>query len=124
LRVTTKDILADCARADIVLDVEGDRLVVDAPTGGLTQELRDRLLRHKPTLLPVVWRLREMRRLAVEAPRAVVYARIEAKGGPGRCFSCGDGLEHPRAFGRCAPCDIASDLFYATLHDGDAVEVF
>jgi hypothetical protein len=39
---------------DIVLDVQGDRLVADAPTGALTPELRAELLRHKPALVALL----------------------------------------------------------------------
>jgi hypothetical protein len=76
-----------------------ERLLLDAPTGALTLDLRSAFAAHKSALLEVLWRLQEMRR---------------------HCFSCGDPHEHPDAYGRCGPCDIASDVFYATRHaDGD-----
>jgi hypothetical protein len=37
-----------------VFDVQGDRLIVDAPTGALTPELRSELARHKPALLTLL----------------------------------------------------------------------
>jgi hypothetical protein len=112
------DLLAETARLGVRLAAHGDRLRVEAPAGVVTPQLRATLAARKPDLLPVVWRLEEMRRLAVTAPRAVVYARVAARGGPGWCFSCGDPLEPPSAYGRCASCDVAADLFYASRRDG------
>jgi len=92
------------------LDVEGDRLRI-RPADRVDDTLAELLTQHE--LLPIVLRLVAMRRLARVAPKAVVYASPEARGGPGRCFSCGDPLEHPTAYGRCGPCDVAADLFYS-----------
>jgi hypothetical protein len=111
--MTLTDVLTVARDAGIVLEAEGGRLRVDAPVGAITPELRQALVQHKPALLGVVWRLEEMRRLARVAPRPLPYARESAKGGPGFCFSCGEGLEHPEAYGRCGPCDVAADVFYA-----------
>ena len=49
--MTATEILALVHGQGIVLDVQGDQLVVDAPTGSLTPELRAELVRHKPTLI-------------------------------------------------------------------------
>ena len=106
-------LLQELQRDGFEFCVEGDRLRI-RPAERITPELRDALKARKAELLPIVWRLAAMRRLAVEAPRAVVYARPEAHGGPGFCFSCGDALEHATAYGRCTPCDIAADVFYAS----------
>jgi hypothetical protein len=115
--MTIHELLTATRTAGIQLEARGSRLHVEAPAGAMTDALRSELKRRKPDLLPVLWRLEAMRRLAVEAPRPVVYARVEARGGPGHCFSCGDAHEHPEAYGRCVPCDVASDLYYATKHD-------
>jgi hypothetical protein len=109
------ELLTVVEQRGIVLAADGDRLSIDAPLGSLTDDVRAELARHKGTLLEVLWRLTAMRRLANEAPRALAYARMNAKGGPGRCFSCGDALELATAYGRCQPCDIAADVYYATL---------
>jgi hypothetical protein len=85
------------------------------PLASLTPELRAVLAANRA----VLWRLLEMRRLAVEAPRAVPYVRESACGGPGQCFSCGDPLERADAYGRCGPCDAALELFYTTRHPGE-----
>lgn len=107
-------ILTMAERAGIVLSVDNDRLVVDAPRGAVSPAFRADLAQQKPALIAVLWRLQAMRRLAAQAPRPVVYARPEARGGPGHCFSCGDPLEQPDAYGRCLPCDLAADRYHAT----------
>jgi len=110
--------------AGIRLEVRGESLQVEAPTGSVTPALRAALIAHKPDLLAVLWRLEAMCRLAVEAPPPLVYARQTAQGGPGHCFSCGDALGHPEAYGRCGPCDIASEVYYAWRPtEGDVVAV-
>ncbi len=115
--MTNRELLTTCHDAGIVLAASGDRLHVEAPAGALTAELRLALSARKADLLPVLDRLEAMRATRGQAPVAV--ARPEAQGGPGRCFSCGDALEVATAYGRCAPCDIAADIFYATSHDED-----
>jgi len=52
--MTAVEILLLARTNDIVLNVQGDRLVVDAPAGTLTPELRDQLVRHKPALLALL----------------------------------------------------------------------
>ena len=112
--MTLREVLTTCRTAGIVLVPSGTALEVDAPSDALTPELCAELRAHKPTLLEVLWRVDAMRRLAVQAPRPLVYARAEAQGGPGFCFSCGARLEPPEAYGRCTPCDVAADVYYAT----------
>lgn len=92
----------------------GDRLRI-RPAARVTPELQADLHTRKSELLPVLWRLAEMRRLAIVAPRAVVYARESARGGPGHCFSCSDPHPSPHWYGRCPACDIASDIYYSTM---------
>jgi hypothetical protein len=111
--MTMVEILALTRSAGIRLEARGRTLRVEAPAGTLTPELRAALIGFKPNLLVVLERLQAMRHLAVIAPRPLPYARAWAKGGPGRCWSCGDRLDHPHAYGRCVPCDIAADVFYA-----------
>lgn len=111
--MTMQDVLRETSRLGIHLEVCEDRLRYRAPKGSMTPELRAALVAHKTTLLPVVERLDAMRRLAVDAPRPIACARESAVGGPGQCFSCGDPLEHPAAYGRCMPCDLAADAFYS-----------
>jgi hypothetical protein len=120
--MTLTDVLKATRAADIHLEARGDRLHVEAPTGAVTPDLRLALAEHKQTLLAVVWRLDAMQRLAIEAPRPLAYARADAKGGPGHCFSCGDAHPHPGAYGRCAPCDIASDVYHALRNAQDSIE--
>ena len=118
--MTNRELLTTCHDAGIVLAASGDRLHVEAPADALTAELRLALVARKADLLPVLSRLEAMRATTGQAPVAV--ARPTARGGPGRCFSCGDALEVATAYGRCAPCDVAADIFYATSH-GDQGEV-
>ena len=106
--MTIQEILTTTERAGIVLSAVGDRLRVKAPSGALTDDLRATLAEHKPALLDVLFRLEGMRANTGLVP--IPCARLEAIGGPGRCFSCGDGLGHPGAYGRCVPCEIAAEL--------------
>jgi hypothetical protein len=121
--VTLQALLVESERLGVRLEVHDARLRYEAPAGFVTPALKAALSTAKPELIEVLWRLDEMRRLAGEAPRAVVYAREAARGGPGRCFSCGDALEHPAAYGRCVPCDVASDVFYSSQSSGEREEV-
>lgn len=52
--MTAADVLLLARTSDIVLDVQGDRLIVDAPAGALTPELRSELARHKPALVALL----------------------------------------------------------------------
>jgi hypothetical protein len=110
--MTVQEILTESAERGIRLVGCGDRLRYEAPPGAMTPTFRDRLEAQKPALLAVLWRLEAMRASVGKLP--VVVARLEATGGPGRCFSCGESLEHPDGYGRCVPCDVAADVFYST----------
>lgn len=120
--MTLREVLTETSRLGVRLEAQGDRLRYQAPKGAMTPELRAGLVAYKTDLIPVVWRIEAMRRLAVDAPRPIAYARESATGGPGLCFSCGDRLEHPGAYGRCAPCDVAADAFYSTESHGQGSE--
>ena len=52
--MNTAEILAYAAQHDIHLEANGDRLVVDAPKGALTRDLRYALKTHKPELLSIL----------------------------------------------------------------------
>jgi hypothetical protein len=115
--VTARQLIAAARAVGIQLDARDDRLVYWAPPGALTPELRDALVRHKLDLLALLWRLDAMRLHGVDRTGAnmrppVPIARLDARGGPGRCFSCGEPLDHPEAYGRCSACDVACELFY------------
>lgn len=113
--MTAREALTACAVAGITLTVADDRLCFDAPRGAMTPELRATLRAHKVDLVPILRRLACMRETAGRTP--VVVADPEAQGGPGLCFSCGDRLDHPHAYGRCPSCDVAIDLFYTAMGD-------
>src|SRR5438046_5763817 len=49
--MTVPDLLVLVQARDIRLEAQGDRLVVDAPCGAVTPELRDQLVQHKAALL-------------------------------------------------------------------------
>ncbi len=106
----------------ITLAAEGAHLRV-RPSSRLTPEFRAALVALKPDVWAVVWRVDAMRRHGIDPTgnRAhpdrppVAVARWPGCGAPGICLSCGECLGHPDGVGRCAPCDIASDLFYASL---------
>jgi len=52
--VNLDDVLTAVRAADIRLRAAGDHLVVDAPVGRLTPELRDLLVHHKPAILKLL----------------------------------------------------------------------
>lgn len=52
--MTANHLLALTREAGIVLEAQGERLMVDAPRGVLTPELRAELANHKPELLAVL----------------------------------------------------------------------
>jgi TubC N-terminal docking domain len=54
--VTAEEMLAVARTHDIALEVQGDRLVMDAPVGALTPELRAELVRRKPALVALLAR--------------------------------------------------------------------
>lgn len=115
--MTVRELLTESAKLGIRLRAEADKVRYEAPRGAMTGAIRDALVLHKAAVLAVLWRLEEMRRLAAVAPQAVVYARESACGGPGRCFSCAEALSLPDAYGRCTPCNIAADVYYALQPD-------
>ncbi len=68
-----------------------------------------------PSALPesVQWRLDGMQDTHGQVP--FPCAVLEARGGPGRCASCGHPL--PAAtYGRCRPCATAADVFRRARH--------
>jgi hypothetical protein len=52
--MTAAEILVIARSNDIAIAVQGDRLIVDAPPGALTPELRAELARHKAALLALL----------------------------------------------------------------------
>lgn len=113
--MTADRLLTTCRQAGITLAAAGDNLDVDAPKGSITPEIRAALLAQKWELLAVLSRLQGMRATVGQVP--IPCAVLAAVGGPGRCFSCGDSLDHPHACGRCAPCSVAAELFYLEAPD-------
>jgi hypothetical protein len=109
--VTTTELLTTCRQAGVTLAASGNRVRVSAPAGIVTPTLRAALTARKPELLHVMWRLEGMRRHTEPVPTA--KSVHEAPGGPGHCFSCGDPLDHPQAYGRCTWCWLAVEAFYA-----------
>jgi len=126
--VTTQDLIIACEQAGIVLMPADEVLEVDAPAGALTPRLWDELKSRKGDLLPVLVRLHAMRRHGVDLTGkgtrpAVPVAQIGSCGGPGRCFSCDDALPREDAYGRCAACDVACDLFYRSAHSKELADL-
>ena len=114
--MTAAELITTATRQGIKLTAEGNTLRVAAPAGTMTPELREALRRRKQELLLVLERLAGMRATVGHVPMPCAVAA--AVGGPGRCFSCGDPLGHPQAYGRCVPCSIACELFYRESRDG------
>ncbi len=54
-------LLEDLRSRDVDLEVDGGRLVVDAPAGAITNEIRTTLAEHKPKLLKLLeWEQRKL----------------------------------------------------------------
>jgi hypothetical protein len=119
-RVVPAEVLTADDTAFLRQHRDAARRVLEYQPEGQTTDLREALQIRKPEALAVVSRLEAMRRHGVDwtgadPRRPVARARLDACGGPGFCFSCGDALEHPDGYGRCPACDLATDLFYASL---------
>jgi len=59
--VNARALLEDLKSQDVRLEVDGERLVVDAPAGAITDEIRNTLAEHKPMLLKLLeWERRKL----------------------------------------------------------------
>jgi predicted metal-dependent hydrolase len=70
--VNARALLEDLKSQDVRLEVDGERLVVDAPAGAITDEIRNTLAEHKPMLLKL---LERKRRKLEEADRRGLVIR-------------------------------------------------
>jgi hypothetical protein len=116
--MTTAALVCELQARGVELASDGAAIRLRAPRptlAGLTAELREELARQKPILLGILPRLEGMRANPLPIPTA--RPKCEAPGGPGRCFSCNDALEHVSCFGRCMPCDLAAEIFYRSQAD-------
>jgi hypothetical protein len=52
--MTAIEVFSIARASGIVLEANGDTLIVDAPIGGLSPEIRDALVHHKPVLLAML----------------------------------------------------------------------
>jgi hypothetical protein len=80
--MTVAELLTDLYRRRVVLDVNGERLRVDAPKGILTPELRQALAKHKAKLVTYLEGLSDGR--CTVHGRWLTYAEQQA----GRCSWC------------------------------------
>lgn len=80
--MTSLAILDELRDLDVRLEVDGDRLVVDAPKAVMSDEMRARLREHKAELLAVL--------LDQDSLRAIEERRNLWGDGP--CYVCGGGL--------------------------------
>lgn len=103
-----------------VVTVRDERLIIDAPSGVVTDELRNELRTHREELLALAsqpdddvigWRVIVMQDQLPPFPRPapLLLARPEILYRPGHCISCGDLIKAPR----CQPCRDASDKVLA-----------
>jgi hypothetical protein len=106
------------------LAVDAGDLVVDAPVGTLTTDLRDLLRQHKPVLA----RFLAMKAHGVQCDGSpdrppAASAKWPHHGAMGICCSCGDALTEPRSYGRCDSCQCAAEAFYSEreARQGDEV---
>ena len=122
--MTIQELLTESSRLGVRLEAHEGRIRYEAPRGVITPMFREALLAQKPMLLEVLWRLAAMERFGLDDRHPAPYARATARGGPGRCFSCGDALDHPEAYGRCSWCSVAADQFWASKRQADEAEAF
>ena len=100
--MTVVDLLTELRDRDVRLEADGDRLLVDAPVGVLTDDVRQLLADHKAELLAA------LQREATGAGREQVDADL-AERGPAASPWCrnpnGPGwVETPEAVGQCVFC--------------------
>jgi TubC N-terminal docking domain len=89
--MTAEAILAVARTHDIALEVQGDRLVVDAPVGALTPELRAELVRHKPALVALLAREFVTLKNGLILPRPAITLALDLERRGGRLSLDADG---------------------------------
>ena len=61
--MNAQDLLKDLRSRDVRVEADGERLVVDAPAGAITEEAKATLTEHKPKLLKLLgWERRKLER--------------------------------------------------------------
>lgn len=81
--MTVAEVLTLARTRDIVVEVQGDELVLDAPRGALTEELRIALLDHKPALIALLTPVQEyvlLKGLTVPLPALQLLWSLEERG--------------------------------------------
>jgi hypothetical protein len=76
--MSVRALLEDLRRRDVLLEVDGRRLIVDAPAGAVTDEMRASLTQHKQGLIKLLeW---EQRKLEEAGRRGFVARRSREPG--------------------------------------------
>jgi len=80
--MTAIDLLAELKRLNIKVSVNGDKLLLNAPVGVITPELKEAVLKHKPELIAILSR---------QPVEEVFWPGIKAKVYPARpsCLEAG-----------------------------------
>src|SRR5688500_18565815 len=77
--MTAYNLLSELRQAGVVVKASGnDRLVVDAPKGALTPDLRAALAEHKKELLAILTITDQTSQLEMELPERAVVAKVPA----------------------------------------------
>jgi hypothetical protein len=103
--VNTHALLEDLKSQDVRLEVDGERLVVDAPAGAITDEIRITLAEHKPKLLKL---LKWERRKLEEADRRGLVIRWSEEPGWIKLHDPTDGSWHEVRTEECLPSVVES----------------
>ncbi len=115
--MSADELLIELKARGVSLEVDGDRLRVDAPKGAVTPELREALAAHKAEVLALLtitedeidWRVKAMLP-QVPASGAIPFlvARPDSKSEAGYCLSCGEWLKQGEP-NRCTLCNRAAN---------------
>lgn len=109
------ELLSTLRESGVSLETAGDRLIVDAPKGAVTPELKEALSTHKSEILAILniaeneiaWRVEVM---LPQIPNAGPLPFLVAKKGlefdPNTCHSCGEVLENGSGY-ICGYCSRA-----------------
>lgn len=108
-------LLTELKGRGVMLEAKGDRLVIDAPKGTVTPELREVLAERKAELLTllkvndaeIAWRVAAiLPQIPATGLIPFLVARNEFKWKRGLCHSCGDSLSVNENY-VCGPCSRA-----------------
>ena len=114
--MNTAELISTLRESGVSLETSGDRLIVDAPKGAVTPELKEALSMHKSEILAILhmaeneiaWRVEVMLpQIPNVGPLPFLVARKGVEFDPNTCHSCGDLLEDGSGY-VCGYCSRAT----------------